>query len=276
MLCRIALVSETAMVPTARVNQVAAAISTQVLRDVAPVWGLNTTVDAFESLDQIPPDYWKVVLRDDIDEPGLVGVHKTVSGQPIGLVQFHSEWPLVASHEVLEMLVNPYGERVVRGRSPHPDQEDADFLLEICDPCRSINHAYEVDGFMLSDFCLPAYFGMEHGGDRRLSYMNHIRKPFQLLRGGYLMWIAPDTGMGWMKHWFGNAHEFSSLGAVLDRPSDLRRGLDAELQPRTLVEGTRRDSAALRRSQKAARTQEARSRREGHRVSREIDRILAH
>jgi hypothetical protein len=95
------------------VSAVAAALQKQVTRDFGPVWGINATVDSFDSLESVPVDYWPVILRDDINEPGAAGFHTDDQGQPFSLVQVDEKWPLTASHETLEMLADPFGNRTI-------------------------------------------------------------------------------------------------------------------------------------------------------------------
>ena len=50
-----------------QVSVVAAALQKQVARDFGPIWQINGTVDAFETLDAVPVDYWPVVVLDNIN-----------------------------------------------------------------------------------------------------------------------------------------------------------------------------------------------------------------
>jgi len=61
---------------------VSAALQKQVTRDFGPLWDTQATVDAFDSLESVPVDYWPVILRDDINEPGAAGFHTDDQGQP--------------------------------------------------------------------------------------------------------------------------------------------------------------------------------------------------
>ena len=62
----IGLVSQTDLVRLRDVVLVAAALQKQVVRDLAPSGGIDATVDAFETLDDLPLGYWPIVIRDDI------------------------------------------------------------------------------------------------------------------------------------------------------------------------------------------------------------------
>ena len=89
---------------------------------------------AFDSLDDLPLDYWPVIIKDDIGDPTAAGYHEDQHGQPFALVQHGQGWSLTASHEVLEMLADPFGRRLVAGESPVRGQGRVKFLVEVCDP----------------------------------------------------------------------------------------------------------------------------------------------
>src|SRR5262249_1031572 len=69
-------------------------------------------------LEDIPLDYWPIVILDDIEEPGAAGYHTDQNGQPFALVQADSNWVLTVSHECLEMLADPFGNRTLAGPPP--------------------------------------------------------------------------------------------------------------------------------------------------------------
>src|SRR5229473_561678 len=91
----VALVSDS---PSVSFAQVSAALQKQVTRDFGPLWDTPATVDAFDSLESVPVDYWPVILRDDINEPGAGGYHTDDNGQPFALVQVDDNWPITTSH----------------------------------------------------------------------------------------------------------------------------------------------------------------------------------
>ena len=57
------------------VSSVAAALQKQASRDFGPLWQVNATVSAFDALESVPVDYWPVIVRDNIDQPGAAGYH---------------------------------------------------------------------------------------------------------------------------------------------------------------------------------------------------------
>ena len=191
----------------------AAALQKQATRDFGQIWEIQANVSGFTNLEDVPTDYWPVIIRDDIKTPGAAGVHEDKNGQPFALVQYEKDWPLTASHETLEMLGDPFGNRLVAGKSPKPGQGRVNFLVEVCDPSEDRQFAYTVNGITLSDFYTPHYFDPVTAPSVRYSFTGAITKPRTILRGGYLSWVVPQTNEWFQMIWFDTAEPvFRSLG----------------------------------------------------------------
>src|SRR5205085_31577 len=158
MLRHVGLVSQSRKLKSSDVAAAAAAIQKQVSRDFGPIWQVDATVSYFEKLTDVPLGYWPVIIKDDIGEPGAGGVHLDDNKQPYALVQAEDFWQLAASHETLEMLADPAGNRLTTGTSPKKGEGRVQFLVEVCDPCEATNFAYHVNGILVSDFYTPHYF----------------------------------------------------------------------------------------------------------------------
>ena len=117
---QVALVSRTRRTDPRDLSHVAAALQKQATRDVAPIWSVTATVDVFPTLRSVPAGYWPVIIVDRVR--GAAGYHLDRRGQPYALVEYSRSWSLTASHETIEMLCDPWGRRVVAGRSPKRDQ----------------------------------------------------------------------------------------------------------------------------------------------------------
>src|SRR5262252_6826266 len=109
----VALVADGFPVEPSQLTRVAAALSKHVLRDFGPIWSVNATVDAFVKLEDVPVDYWPIIVQKDVQ--GALGYHEDENGQPFAVVEFAPDWSLTASHECLEMLADPYGRRLRAG-----------------------------------------------------------------------------------------------------------------------------------------------------------------
>ncbi|MDT7543240.1 MAG: hypothetical protein QOE33_3144 [Acidobacteriota bacterium] len=218
LLRQVALVSETSSISSAELGVVAAALQKQASRDLGPLWAVSATVDAFARLEDVPLGYWPIMVRDDINTPGAAGVHEDDAGQPFALVQSGEGWSLTASHECIEMLVDPFGRRLAAGQSPKPGQGRVQFLVEPCDPSEATEFAYIINGVSVSDFYTPKFFTTAANPHDRYSFTGAIKKPRQVLKGGYLSWHDPVTD-----HWFqetfftGSKPIFNDLGKLSAR-----------------------------------------------------------
>ncbi|MBE7940463.1 MULTISPECIES: hypothetical protein [Ramlibacter] len=214
---QIAIVSESPHAPFEALGPVSAALQKQAVRDLGPAWQLQATVHAFARLEDVPVGYWPIILRDDIHAPGAAGVHEDDAGQPFALVQVEPGWSLTASHELVEMLVDPYGNRLAAGQSPKTGQGRVEFLVEPCDPCEAAQFAYLIDGVLVSDFYTPRYFATAQHPGERYSHTGALSRPRQVLEGGYLSWHDPVSGHWFQQVWFGRRPAFRDLGPLSSR-----------------------------------------------------------
>ena len=209
----IALVSLTDDVPIRDVLQVAAAVQKQVSRDFAPIWGIEATVDAFADLDSVPSDYRPVVVFGDtrelagrienaitpqeatlllaeFDRGQISGIHlNSFTRQPFALVAADEGWEIAVSHEVLELIADPHGNRLIAVTHPLDHRRRVLVLVEVCDPCQAF--WYPVNGIRMSDFYTPRYFDPVSSASTRYSFTGQIERPLQILDGGYITWIDP-------------------------------------------------------------------------------------
>ena len=198
-----ALVSDTPSVTLAQVSAVSAALQKQVTRDFGQLWDIDATVDAFDTLESVPVDYWPIILRDDINEPGAAGYHTDDQGQPFSLVQADAGWPLTASHEALEMLADPFGSRTIAGapppQAPAPISglQRVVYLVEVCDPCEADQFAYDVNGVRVSDFITPHYYDPNNASGAQYSFRGSVGAPHTVLDGGYVSFGNPVDN-----HWY--------------------------------------------------------------------------
>jgi hypothetical protein len=227
---QVALVPEGVDIDLAEITRVAAALQKQVTRDFSPLWQVNATVDGFASLEDVPLGYWPVILVSEVQ--GALGFHVDKNGQPYALIQAGSSWSLTASHEALEMLADPFGNRLMAGQSPKPDQGRVEFLVEVCDPCEDHTFAYTVNEVLVSDFYTPHFFDPVAQSGVQYSFSTQITQPRQVLQGGYLSWHDPVSNHWFQEQFFGDTPQFSDLGALARKGGSLREMVDA-LTPQT-------------------------------------------
>jgi hypothetical protein len=243
----LALVVESPKVSPRTITEVAAAVQRQLTRDLAPVWNVQATIDAFASLDHVPPGYWPIIVRDDL--PGIenIGMHLDRAGQPFALVELSPTWSLTVSHEALEMVIDPWGNRTVPGGSPRRGQGLVEILVEICDPVGGARSAYTVNGYLVSDFYTPSFFDPVGVAGVRYSFTGALRRPRQVLPGGYLSWRDPATDEWWQCDRIRREQlSFTNLGRLDEDGRPLRERVDERSPMLELYTGAAADDPALR------------------------------
>lgn len=248
LLHQVALVSEVKSISLQHVSRTSAALQKQVMRDFAFVWNVFATVDAFAELEDVPVGYWPVIIRNDIGFAGAAGIHLDQDGQPFALVQASNTWPLTASHEVLEMLADPFGNRLIAGNSIKPDQGRVEYLVEVCDPSEAIQFGYTVNGITLSDFYTPRFFDPISAAGVQYSLTGAIKAPRTVLKDGYLSWHDPVTNHWWQQRFFGSQKTFRDLGVFSLSTESLRSEIDRRTFRKKSVRGLPTKSAMLKKS----------------------------
>lgn len=90
------------------------ALQRQVAEHLAPAWGVNAAVTFLPAGSAPLKGSWWLVVLDNPDQAGALVYHDlTEEGRPMGKVfaatdmQYNRQWTVSASHELLEMLVDP-------------------------------------------------------------------------------------------------------------------------------------------------------------------------
>jgi hypothetical protein len=200
----VALIADPSTVDPNYANEVAGALNEQVQADFAPVWHVRATVAAYPTGGGFGT--WNVQVLADINEPGALGYHSDANNVPYSVVQYDESWPATASHEVLEMLADPFGNRMHAARLPLGVEVDYEhfglphsssrvhYLVEVADPCEA--GAYEVGGVMLSDFLLPSWYRTNPLLASAYSHTGTCSDPREVAPGGYVSFSTPD-GSWW-------------------------------------------------------------------------------
>jgi hypothetical protein len=201
---KVGLVDTTGEVDSQTMAAVAAAINVQVTRDLPQYWSVNATVSYLTDPKKIPQGVWPVQLVKSLP-PGEGGFHMTRHNQPYAKViatPNSEEWAVDASHEIIEMLIDPNGNRlqtstsigIVDGRIQDGTGR-FEYLIEACDPCEADPYTYTIDGISVSDFITPHFYDPQVTADARYSFTGAVKKPREILPGGYISWIDPSTDM---------------------------------------------------------------------------------
>ncbi len=280
---RIVLISETLFVKFDELARVSSALQKQVNDHFSPAWSVRAAIDPLASLADILPNTWPVVVRDNI---GIneAGVHwNATRDKPFALVTFREGdkpeegWQPSVSHEILEMLADPYGKEFRTGPSLRPGQGLVEYLVEVCDPCQAPSFVYWVDDVPVSDFVLPEYYAALAPG--RYSHEGNVTEPREVLAGGYVTWRDPLTG-AWTQYVVSKAGpEFRDLGTNPAPPEvHLRGQIDRDTNAFLVKCGARKKRNPRIKRAKAVRARQcdlALRRAEGERWRQRIDAVLS-
>ena len=160
-----------------------AAMQMYVDKYVAPVWG--TPAKLIKSKGFVK-GAWAMVFLDNADQPGALAYHDlTPDGLPQSKVfvkttiENHDLVSVSASHELVEMLVDPAIKLMTTGPDPK-----VIYAYESADPVEALS--FRVNGIPMSDFVYPSYFEDFHKPSSvSFDHLKKVKKPFQILAGGY-------------------------------------------------------------------------------------------
>lgn len=197
---KIAIINECTVVSDADLQNAVAALQIQVSRDFAPVWKRDAQLQFVPKGGTPDPDAWQMIACDDSTVPGALGYHEmTPTGQPIGYAALRTDieggysWTTTLSHELLEMLVDPWIDDVVI--FDNGDGTGVLYPKEVCDACEADQYGYTIsvtgaDGknvdILVSDFVFPAYWWQNPPAGAQFDFQKQLSAPFQILSGGYL------------------------------------------------------------------------------------------
>jgi hypothetical protein len=192
-LSRIALTNKSSKnISFADIQQVAQALQTQLDRDFAPAWGVRATIVAFDKGENIAQNFWTMSI---VDKPlGGLGIHLDKAHKPFAQVKDTQDWSVTASHEMLEMLVDPYGQRFVKGPDidPSSDGHLVNYLVEVGDPCEI--YEYSINAVAVSDFVTPEFYNANASAGTEVDFLSRLSKPYEVPAGCYISWIEPEDG----------------------------------------------------------------------------------
>ncbi len=199
---QVGLIDKTGKIDVALVQQAALSLNTQATRDLPQYWPISATVHYLHNARKLPVGIWPIYLVATLPA-GEGGFHLDKHNQPYAKVLAEpgsDGWTVAASHELCEMLVDPYGNRVQSSRSIEivggkiqDGDSEFDYLVEACDPCEADNYAYTISGIGVSDFITPHFYDPVTTPSARYSFTGAITAPRQILPGGYISWVDHST-----------------------------------------------------------------------------------
>jgi hypothetical protein len=191
----------TGEVSTDLMQAAAAALNVQVTRDLPQFWNVQATVEYLPSARRLPAGVWPVQLVRTLPA-GEGGVHLDKHNQPYAkvLASANDTWTIDASHETIEMLVDPFGNKMqtsrsieIAGNEVQDGPAEFNYLVEACDPCEANTFGYTIQGVLVSDFLTPHYYDPIATTGTRYSFAGSIQRPRQMLQGGYISFVNLET-----------------------------------------------------------------------------------
>jgi hypothetical protein len=200
---------EEGLVPTDELLYVASALQTQVTRDLGPLWDLAGVVSPFLRLEDVPPTYIPFAIVAGLPYPWH-GFHVVSDGRPVALIGYRKGWSLLASHELMEILCDPWGNRRLPGPSLEDGQGHVEYLVEVCDPCQTEH--YGINDIHVADFVTPDFYALPDGEGQRYSFTGRVQRPLEPLEGGVISWRTPN-GQIWEKPGGREPHRLEGAGS---------------------------------------------------------------
>jgi hypothetical protein len=143
-----------------------------------------------------------------VDDTGCFlcsGYHDVEDGAPYAVVSALDDWQITFTHELWEILINPYAQRsvIVRGKRAKRSVKRK-YAFETADPVEGEQFAYERQSasgaaVRISDFVTPAWF--RRGSRGPWDFARATKRPLQILEDGYQLWFHDG---GWDAIWAGD------------------------------------------------------------------------
>lgn len=178
-----------------------AAFQNQVTRDFAATHGPDAVVSFYTNGMRVPSGAWLLALLDDSDQADALGYHEaTRHGLPLGKVFVRTTkrdggiWTVAGSHEGLEMLGDPFVNKVATVDGPHGMRL---YAYEVADAPEADELGYEIDGVRVSDFVTPEWFDPRTPSHTITSFARNLRGPLSLAKGGYIGICDVTSPQGW-------------------------------------------------------------------------------
>ena len=188
----IALTNASTCLSDAQVEAVVPSLQRQVSLDFRAYWDIDCALTFLSKGQPLTAGWWQIVLTDDPDQAGALGYHEmTIHGTPLGKVfarldvESGSSWTVTLSHELLEMLADPWINWCAQG------SDGRIYALEVCDAVESDSLGYKIDGVLVSDFITPSWF--EPTQADRIDFKKRVSKPMELGLGGYVSVLDPAS-----------------------------------------------------------------------------------
>jgi hypothetical protein len=236
---QVGLVDTTGEIDIELVQSVAANLNLQVTRDLPQFWPVQASVQYLPNAKKIPAGVWPVNLVKSLP-PGEGGFHLDKHNQPYAKVIANpgdDSWSIDASHETIEMLVDPSGNRMqssiaieIAGKEIADGTGQFNYLVEACDPCEANKYGYEIRGVLVSDFITPHFYDSVTASGTRYSFTGAVTKPRQILPGGYISFVNQESDEWQQIIYLGSTPQLKTLGPASGDKRSIREWIDNEME----------------------------------------------
>lgn len=204
----VAIVNESSILTDAQVYACTYALQIQTKCDFYPIWGIASHVYFAPKGTVIPAGHSQLIILDTADQAGALGYHDlTSTGDPLGKVfakttmDAGEQWTVTASHELLEMLVDPYINLTVFLQNSAFTGRLMPY--EVCDAVQGDLCTYPIPSagnIVVSDFVTPAWFeDFRQPNSARFDFKNLVTQPFEIYKGGYMSFFSVTAATGWQQ-----------------------------------------------------------------------------
>lgn len=236
---QVGLVDTTGKIDPELMQSVAAALNIQVTRDLPQFWPMQASVRYLPSAKKIPAGVWPVKLVGSLP-PGEGGFHLDKHNQPYAEViatPNDDSWSIDASHETIEMLVDPAGNRMhssiaieIAGKTVKDATGQFNYLVEACDPCEANNYGYEIQGVLVSDFITPHFYDPMAVAGTRYSFTGALTRPREILPGGYISFVNQESDEWEQILFLGSTPQLKNLGSASGDKRSMREWVDRDME----------------------------------------------
>lgn len=170
------------------------ALQRQVTVDFRAYWSVDCELSFLPKDEPLAEGWWQISVTDNPDQAGALGYHElTSSGTPLGKVfagldlQSGESWTVTLSHELLEMLADPWINWCAQG------SDGKIYALEVCDAVEADGLGYEINGVLVSDFILLPGLN-QHEPTGSISSAESQRRSSWPREGTYRFWPRAAGG----------------------------------------------------------------------------------
>ena len=203
---QVSLVNASTIYKDADLPILANALQLQVRRDFFPVWGIDAQIFYTPSRNNPTAAHWPLALLDNSDQASALGYHdESPTGQPLGKIFVATtladgqKVEVTASHELLEMLLDPFIADAVQDGNIFWAKEAADMVENdeymVTIPTGWVGAGTQVP---VTNFGLPAWWQSAQAGP--YDFLKKLTAPLTLTPGGYMSFLdLTKASQGWVQ-----------------------------------------------------------------------------